>query len=129
MSRSNLALAGVLAIAVFLLGAAVVFAQGGHTPLGGRMMPAPATSAPGNGNSGAGMMGNANWDQMRDAMNNGNWDQMRNAMGGANWDQMQQAMGSANWDQMHQACVNSLNGQQGQGNQGTGATPGATPTQ
>ena len=110
-------LTAVLAIAVFLIAAAVVYGQGNiqgnTTPRGTMQVPYTATtpSAPattptpgggtttpggpgymmGNGN-GAGMMSDENYQAMRDAMQSGNWEQMQNTCQNAiNSAQTQQA--------------------------------------
>jgi len=94
---SKLALTGIVALVILLLGAGVVFAQGGPSGYGSGMRGMMNTTAspgtqgtqttPGNGTYGPGMMGNTNgsgmmssgnWEKMRDAMNNGNWDEMVN---------------------------------------------------
>lgn len=125
---SKLALTGIAALVILLLGAGAVFAQGG--PSGYGMMnttgtqgtqatPGEGTYGPGmmgdgNGNTnGYGMMGNANWDEMRNAMNNGDWDAMRDAVGNENWDAMQNAMNNGDWEAMHNVCQDTINNSQG----------------
>ncbi|MHB1391229.1 MAG: hypothetical protein ACYCXF_08400 [Thermoleophilia bacterium] len=94
---SKLALTGLVALVILLVGAGAVFAQ--SNPMGygngtrGTMMNSGAytgtQTTPGSGNYGYGMMygtngagigamGNVDWNAMHDAMNSGNWDAMVN---------------------------------------------------
>ena len=95
---SKLALTGLVALVILLVGAGAVFAQSGPMGFGGgtrgNMMNSGVytgtQTTPGNGNygygmmngtngtNGYGMMGNIDWNAMRDAMNSGNWDAMIN---------------------------------------------------
>lgn len=91
---SKLALTGLVALVILLLGAGVVFAQGNTSFHGGRaggMMNSTSFSgtetAPGNGTYGPGMMGNTDGNGYG-MMNNGNWDAMRDSMGNGDRDQM-----------------------------------------
>lgn len=124
MKKEHVALIGVLAVIVFLVGATVVFAQSSTVPFGRGMMQAPGTnstttpngSGPASGNYGPGMMGNGTTGP-------------GGMMSGDNWNKMRDAMNSGNWDQMRQTCQDALNSyQQGQGTQGTSATPTASRT-
>lgn len=87
MSSSKLTIIGVAAVALLLLGAAVVFAQGNTGTYGPGMMRgfgAPGTTGtaqtapntPPSGGYGPGMMGNVDWNKMRHAMNSSNWNEM-----------------------------------------------------
>ncbi|MHB1325943.1 MAG: hypothetical protein ACYDGS_09505 [Thermoleophilia bacterium] len=94
---SKLALTGLAGLVILLLGAGVVFAQGGPSIYGGGMRGMMNTTAspgtqgtqttPGNGTYGPGMMGNSNGNGIS-MMSNGNWDEMRDAMSNGNWDGM-----------------------------------------
>ncbi|MHB1413176.1 MAG: hypothetical protein ACYCXE_07505 [Thermoleophilia bacterium] len=87
MSSSKLTIIGVAAVALLLLGAAVVFAQGNTGTYGPGMMRGfgasgttgtaqTAPNTPPSGGYGPGMMGNVDWNKMRHAMNSGNWNEM-----------------------------------------------------
>ncbi|MHB0866807.1 MAG: hypothetical protein ACYC6B_00015 [Thermoleophilia bacterium] len=83
---SKLALTGLVALVILLVAAGAVFAQSGPMGYGngtrGSMMNSGAytgtQTTPGNGTNGYGMMGNVDWNAMRDAMNSGNQDAMIN---------------------------------------------------
>jgi len=114
MSISKLTIIGVAAVALLLLGAAVVFAQGNTGTYGPGMMRgfgAPGTTGtaqtapntPPSGGYGPGMMGNGNGYGGTYGLgmmgNNVDWNKMRNAMN------------SGNWNEMYQVCRDAFNRQ------------------
>lgn len=111
---SKLALTGAVALVILLVGAGVVFAQGGPSGYGGGIRGMMNTTAspgtqttPGNGTYGPGMMGNTNGDGTG-MMGNTNGSGM---MSGANWDKMRDAMNTGNWDEMVNVCKDAINSQ------------------
>ena len=128
MSISRLTIIGVAAVALLLLGAAVVFAQGNSGTFGPGMMRgfgAPGATgtnptAPGNppsGTYGPGMMGNGN--DYSGTYGPG-------MMSNADWSKMRDVMNSGNWNEMYQVCRDAFNNWQNQGgNGGTSTTPAA----
>lgn len=111
---SKLALAGLAALVILLVGAGTVLAQGNTSSYGGGMrgMMNSITSTgtqttPGNGNYGPGMMGNSNVNGM---------------MSGENRDKMRQAMNNGNGDEMKNVCQDTMNSY-GQGTDNSQTTP------
>ncbi len=143
MSISRLTIIGVAAVALLLLGAAVVFAQGNSGTFGPGMMRgfgAPGATgtnptAPGNppsGTYGPGMMGNGNGYSGTygpGMMSNGNGYSGTygpGMMSNADWSKMRDVMNSGNWNEMYQVCRDAFNNWQNQGgNGGTSTTPAA----
>lgn len=112
---SKLALTGIVALVILLLGAGVVFAQGGPSGYDGGMrgmMNTTDQTTPGNGTYGPGMMGNTDGSGMMgntngsDMMGNGN-----GMMSTENREKMRDAMNTGNWDEMANVCKNTIDSQ------------------
>lgn len=125
---SKLALTGLAALVILLLGAGVVFAQGNTSFYGGGMRGMMNTTAspgtqgtqttPGNGTYGPGMMGNTNGNG-NGMMGNTNGNSM---MSNGNWEKMRDAMNNGNWDEMVNVCKDTINSYR-QGTDNSQTTP------
>ncbi len=136
MSISKLTIIGVAAVALLLLGAGVVFAQGNTGTYGPGMMRgfgAPGTTGtaqtapntPPSSGYGPGMMGNGNgyggtYGPGTGMMGNGNngygygggYGPGTGMMGNnVDWNKMRNAMNSGNWNEMYQVCRDAFNRQ------------------